>query len=106
MLVECSGIDKVEHRSNFFFWTVFNDSRDRHFGARLVDRQVRSPARVRLVGGNIKKKRTHKQTIMRRAERLPLALNMQDVAEFYLMTQLICTRLLFSKTGPVKKNGF
>ena len=40
---------------------------------------------------------------MRRAERLPLALNMQDVVEFYLMTQLICTLLLFSKTGPVKK---
>ena len=63
---------------------------------------MRSPARVRLVGGNIKK-RTRKQTIMRRAERLPLALNMQDVVEFYLMTQLICTLLLFSKTGPAKK---
>jgi hypothetical protein len=43
---------------------------------------------------------------MRRAERLPLALNMQDVAEFYLMAQLICTLLLFSKTGPVKKMAF
>jgi len=42
---------------------------------------------------------------MRRAERLPLALNMQDVVEFYLMTQLICTLFMFSKTGPVK-NGF